>query len=561
MAYPMITSKDLLERTGVSRATLNNYIAMNLLPRPEVKRISPAPGEAPTTLGYFPDWAVTRIEDIRSLKQSGMSIDAIKNKLANQPESGAQTVITANKDKVTEKSVTAAQEASADEHSSNNQSQEIISKEIIKNQYFEGLKESSTLTKERQSAEWQTRKVSQSSSPSSKVSQQALNLSIEQIDYPAYMINYESHLIWLNEHAKNEFFSDADIPDRADERSILPALLKWSVNLSDEDKAQFFAAHFEQIKHRLSDQAFAKTTLLLGERDRALMHSVYAEAQAAENKLINSYVVQRNGNNYQLKAISFREGVLIVYVPEDQDACKLLDWLAQRDTVIRSLLSKRLPVLTPLAVMVADLQNSVRICSELPPEEYFELINQIWETLNPIFRDYYGAYGKHTGDGMVYYFFPQPDRNHLMNAILCAGKVRDTMKKISHEWAVKKGWTNQLYMNIGLSEGEEWLGTFKTNTNYELVVLGETINIGARLSDFARFGRIWATKNLVSKLSPVERERIEYGIQRKGVDQEVFVENTYAQVGTLHEKDDPRAHKLQDIVSCAVTEIRSIRSL
>ena len=115
-------------------------------------------------------------------------------------------------------------------------------------------------------------------------------------------------------------------------------------------------------------------------------------------------------------------------------------------------------------------------------------------------------------------------------------------------------------MNIGLSEGEEWLGTFKTNTNYELVVLGETINIGARLSDFARFGRIWATKNLVSKLSHSERERVEYGIQRKGIDQDVFIENTYAQVGTLHEKDDPRALKLHDITSCAVTEIRSIKA-
>lgn len=558
----MITSKDLLERTGLSRATLNNYIAMNLLPRPEVKRASPAPGEAPTTLGYFPDWALNRIEEIRSLKQSGMSIDSIKSKLANQPPPVAATAplpsIKATDNSIAEKSAIAAPETSIGEYNESSQNQEKLNKEVIENHNIKKLKESNTLTKECQPSEWQTRNVNPTSA-TSKSAQQGLSLSIEQIDYPAYMINYESHLIWLNDHARNEFFSDAEIPDRAEERSILPALLKWSANLTDEDKAQFFAAHFEQIKHRLSEQAFAKTTLLLSEHERSLIHRIYADAQAAENKLLNTYAVQRNGHDYQLIAMSFREGILVVYVPQNQDTCKLLDWLAQRDTVIRSLLSKRLPVLTPLAVMVADLQNSVRICSELPPEEYFELINQIWETLNPVFREYYGAYGKHTGDGMVYYFFPQPDRNHLMNAILCAGKVRDTMKKISHEWAVKKGWTNQLYMNIGLSEGEEWLGTFKTNTNYELVVLGETINIGARLSDFARFGRIWATKNLVSKLSPAERERIEYGIQRKGIDQEVFVENTYAQVGTLHEKDDPRALKLQDITSCAVTEIRAIK--
>ena len=35
------------------------------------------------------------------------------------------------------------------------------------------------------------------------------------------------------------------------------------------------------------------------------------------------------------------------------------------------------------------------------------------------------------------------------------------------------------------------------------------------LSDFARFGTVWATKNFVSKLSPEERSRVEFGINRR----------------------------------------------
>lgn len=560
MALLMITSKDLLARTGVSRATLNNYISMNLLPRPEVKRVSPSPGEAPTTLGYFPDWAIARIEEIRSLKQLGMSIDAIKSKLANQPE--PQYIAPSTQGTVAnsleEGKQTKQTSLTAEVPTYDSQPDIVNNKNLEFNQKIKEIKESNTLDIERPQSEWQARKPSTSSKVGSSV-QQSLSLSIEQIDYPAYMINYESHLVWLNDHAKTAFFLDAAIPDRADERSILPALLKWSADLTDEDKAQFFAAHFEQIKHRLSEQAFAKTTLLLSEQNRSLMHRMYAEAQPSENKLLNRYSVQRNQENYQVMAINFREGVLLVYLPEDQDASNLLDFLTQRDTVIRSLLSKRLPVLTPLAVMVADLQNSVRICSELPPEEYFELINEIWSTLDPVFREYYGAYGKHTGDGMVYYFFPQPDRNYLMDSILCACKIRETMKRISNAWALKKGWTNQLYMNIGLSEGEEWLGTFKTNTSYELVVLGETINVCGRLSDFARFGKIWATKTLVSKLSHTERDLIEYGIQRTGLEQEVFVSNSYAQIGSLISKDDARHAKLFEIESYAVTEIRQVK--
>jgi class 3 adenylate cyclase len=160
---------------------------------------------------------------------------------------------------------------------------------------------------------------------------------------------------------------------------------------------------------------------------------------------------------------------------------------------------------------------------------------------------------------MVYYFFPQPDQNYLMNAILCACEIRQTMKKITHHWAIKKGWSNQLYMNIGLNEGQEWLGTFKTNTSYELVVLGETMNVCGRLSDFARLGKIWATKNLVSKLTPLERETIDYGVSRLGAEEELFVSKSYAQISTLLDMDDPRHKKLMDISSSVVTEIRAVK--
>ena len=74
----MITSIDLLTKTGISRATLNNYIAMYLLPKPEVKRQSVVEGEPPTTLGYFPDWSLERIHEISRLKKVGMSMAEIQ---------------------------------------------------------------------------------------------------------------------------------------------------------------------------------------------------------------------------------------------------------------------------------------------------------------------------------------------------------------------------------------------------------------------------------------------------------------------------------------------------
>ena len=48
----MLSSKEVLERTGISRATLNNYIGSGLIARPEVLPPGPEHGAAPR-IGYF----------------------------------------------------------------------------------------------------------------------------------------------------------------------------------------------------------------------------------------------------------------------------------------------------------------------------------------------------------------------------------------------------------------------------------------------------------------------------------------------------------------------------
>jgi class 3 adenylate cyclase/DNA-binding transcriptional MerR regulator len=512
----MITSKKLIEQTGISRATLNNYIGLGLIIKPEVKRIAVKPGDALTTIGYFPDWTLDKIKQIQLLKQQGISMNAICQQL-----SAVNTKPCSINDSV---------------KPLDNIAEEV---KLIGNQ----LTSDEVLEKR-----------------GKKISEKPLNLTVDKILYPAYMINYECGLIWLNEAAQQLFYANASIPERSEDRSIIPTLLDWAENSPSNQKEALFVNHFNAVKHRLNSESLSKNIAALNPSDRKLLENCYEQASTSENLLIqDTFFNHADIGNQRVVAISFREGVLFTYIPEIEDANQLLNWLSRRDSVIRTLLSQQLPVLTPLAAIVADLQNSVRICSELPPDEYFQLINEIWSTLDPIFRKYYGTYGKHTGDGMVYYFFPQPDQNYLMNAILCACEIRQTMKKITHHWAIKKGWSNQLYMNIGLNEGQEWLGTFKTNTSYELVVLGETMNVCGRLSDFARLGKIWATKNLVSKLTPLERETIDYGVSRLGAEEELFVSKSYAQISTLLDMDDPRHKKLMDISSSVVTEIRAVK--
>ena len=385
-------------------------------------------------------------------------------------------------------------------------------------------------------------------------------LTIEEIIHPAYMVNYNFELIWFNAAARSDVLGNFEqLPAETESRSIFRYLLSSGAARSKEDMLRF---HFGIAKQRAPKSSFFNLCRAVPHEALGTLERLYNEAECPTTKLITqTFIADPARGNAQicLYAVQFREGILFVHAPADEGSEDLLTLLARRDLVIRDLVRKRLPVLTHVAALVTDLQQSTKICSELPPEEYFELISQIWSVVDPIFRRHYGTYGKHAGDGMVYYFFPQPDCSYVWNALLAADEVREAMRRLSKEWQLRKGWTNELYLNTGINEGQEWLGTFQSATHVEFTVLGDTINHAARLSDFARFGATWATKNLIGKLTTKERQQLKYGVRRKTSEgQDIFVSSTYSTVENLANFDVGKGEKLRDITGLPITEIVEI---
>ncbi len=508
----MISSKILLEKTGISRATLNNYIKSGLVARPLVMNPG-SEGDGPRQLGYFPDMVEDRIRQIRQLKREGLSMVEIVSRFVSKPAAGEP---------------------------------------------------------EFSSGALKTGPVLAHTEPcladrSLALQGGGLQLTVDELAHPAYMLNYNFELIWFNAAAQKAVFGGIEtLPATSAERNLF-RLISGQADSEATEKLMRF--HVRLAKARIPASHFATLCQGVAAPLAAHLQELFADApvdaprQMLHVPLMLPDVAENGGlREHTAYASFFREGVFIVDVPEGSDSDSLLDFLARRDEVIRGLLKRRLPVLTHLAVMVADLQGSVRICSEMPPEEYFELINEIWAAMGPIFRRYHGTYAKHVGDGMVYYFFPQPDSNYLSNALLCAQEARREMQRISKAWQIRKNWLNELYLNTGITEGQEWLGTFQSSTSVELVVLGDTINQAARISDFARHGTIWATKSLVGKLSSEERARLRYGVQRRSHDgRDIFVASSFSTVSALIEGDSTRAAKLNDISTLPITEVVEIQ--
>jgi class 3 adenylate cyclase/DNA-binding transcriptional MerR regulator len=529
----MLNSKQLIEITAISRATLNNYVALGILPNPVIR----APGEnegRATRLGYFDDGAVQRIQQVQQLKKQGMSMAKIAEELSASLGQDMQNAAIANP-------VTATPEKSGNTlQETRTQNTSPISSDV--GQGSPGKLSAPTLSQNL-----------------------SFDGSIEDLPGPAYMVNNNFELIWWNNKAQHSFFNhNYDLPGDLESRNLLQ-LLFGTESANDADRMrELLKPHIAAGKKRLSQQALMKIYSALDGNQLGMLKDVYEQTQSVgKEAMIHFPSMLLDGDGeltpHDLYICFYREGIFFTYSPVVLDDNYLLEFLSKRNQVINELLKKRKPYLTDVTVMVADVQNSIKICSELPAEEYFQLINNIWQESAPIFRKYYGTYGKHAGDGMVYYFFPQPDCDYKLNAIQCSLELQDMMKGITQQWQARKGWFSDIFLNIGLNEGQEWFGSYHAGGHVEFTVLGETINYASRISDFARNGSVWATKNMLNQIPQQERDKINFGITRKTQNEEsVFVTDTYSSIGNLIDVNSQTNDKFKDIEMIPITEVRAM---
>ena len=506
-----IDSKELLNKSEISRATLNNYIKLGIIPRPVVK--SPAASLKGTRkIGYFPETVLDTISEIKKLKGKGKPMEAIAKEFGAPAEG------------------------------------------------------SPYIGPERRSP---AAPPVDDRVPGTSIEMPGggLRLTLDEITTPAYLLNYQFEIEWINEAAEGHIFGKPIRSIRDVElRNVFRLFLSWEFNHFVTNWEEFLSYHMAFYKVKTGREQLGQLYTGISGRETEYLQGAYDRAEKMPSERIYRHRVDIEGaagvrEEYLVYTTFFREGMFFLYVRAGRAQEGITEFLSNRETVVRDLLQQRLPTLVSFSVLVADLQNSVRICAELPPEEYFELINSMWRILEESFRRFNGIYGKRIGDGVVYYFLKKQDPDYLMNSINCALAIRERMGDFSNDWKVRKRWLNDLYLNIGINEGQEYFSTTTpSSTNVEFTALGDTINYASRLSNLARYGTILTTKNVMNHLGDDDRKIVRYGIRKRAEDREVFVENVFSRVDDLLKGNDTWRQRFSDIATLPVTEITERRT-
>ncbi|HET8744621.1 MAG TPA: adenylate/guanylate cyclase domain-containing protein [Ramlibacter sp.] len=472
----MLTSKEIIERTGISRATLNNYIASGLIAKPRVLPPGPEHGAAPR-IGFFPDDTLARIETIQRLKREGWSITRIAGHFAAASHAG-----------------TAAPTPAASRPS-----------QAAETTRLEAPPAPAPLA---------------SVPPPAPAAARNLIAAVTPVDagQPAYLVNDAFLLVWMNEPAAASPLSP--LAHRGASGNVLRHLLAGDEAQGRDALVRF---HLEAARAR----GLPATQVLAGLDGAASnhFHALYGQIpRPAALPLVAQSLLPPAGAMpaRRIHAVHFREGVLFALGEAGADAAAGNNEDATP------------PTLTPVAVLVAVLQDAADLWVRLSAEEYFELLNEVGLELDAIFRAHQGRPGRPVGEALACYFLPQPGGSYLWSALAAAHRARETMRQVSQRWRVRKGWDLELRVNIGIDEGQDWLGTLGLPGQSDLRVLGDAADRAGHLSRCSRMGAILLTRNLVGKLSREERQQLTYGVPRlEGTHGEAPLLFTFARLADL----------------------------
>ncbi len=143
-----------------------------------------------------------------------------------------------------------------------------------------------------------------------------------------------------------------------------------------------------------------------------------------------------------------------------------------------------------LTVMFCDLVGSTALSAQLDPEELREVVRAYHETCAEVISRYAGHTAQHLGDGLLVYFgYPAAHEDDAQRAVRAGMEIIEAIQKLSLSHQTRGlsplSLSHSLQVRIGIHTGLVVIGEIGSGTKREILALGETPNLAARLQALA----------------------------------------------------------------------------
>ncbi len=152
-----------------------------------------------------------------------------------------------------------------------------------------------------------------------------------------------------------------------------------------------------------------------------------------------------------------------------------------------------------VTVFFSDIRGFTAFSETREPEVVVDMLNRFLGEQAQIVRQYQGDIDKFVGDELVAVF--QGD-GMVERATRCAVDIQRRMAQLSREhpeWGIAIG--------IGINSGEVVMGAMGSESRMDYTILGDTVNLGARLCSNAGRGEILLSERAYGRIAHPEKFR------------------------------------------------------
>src|SRR5215216_143193 len=145
--------------------------------------------------------------------------------------------------------------------------------------------------------------------------------------------------------------------------------------------------------------------------------------------------------------------------------------------------------LRPVTVLFADVRGFTRLAEVLPPEKLVAAINGCFEVLDEAIDHYGGEVDKFLGDAVMATFgAPVAHDDDPRRAVLAALEMQSALSRFNAQ--LRKQIGCELEMRIGINTGVVLAGPIGSRRKRAYTVMGDAVNVAARLEHAAPVGGI-----------------------------------------------------------------------
>ena len=188
-------------------------------------------------------------------------------------------------------------------------------------------------------------------------------------------------------------------------------------------------------------------------------------------------------------------------------------------------------------VLFVDIRGFTTIAEEKEPETVVELLNDHFTRITDIVIRHGGHLNKFVGDEVMAVFgTPAPNAQHAEAAVRATLDIQEEMARLGRE---KEMGDVSFQVGIGVNSGEIVAGNLGSPKRMEYTVIGDNVNIAARLTSIAKGGEILISKQTYESIKEKGRLKVaERGkVPVKGKKVEIIIYNVLSFDEEQGEKD------------------------